>query len=46
MIKVTAEYRNGLVKDMMMDKDTWFTFVQPALEADNEVVNYRAEAQR
>ena len=43
MYRITAEYKTGFTRVMIMDRETWEVIVRNVLEANAEVVRYQIE---
>lgn len=43
MYRITAEYKTGFTRVMVMDRETWEAIVRNALEGNREVIRYRIE---
>lgn len=43
MYRITALYKTGFTRVMVMDRETWEAIVRDALEGNKEVIRYHIE---
>lgn len=43
MYRITAEYKIGFTRVMVMDRETWEAIVRNVLEGNREVIRYQIE---